>query len=45
MILDKFTGSFYLETVDRQTINYNDIFHPAPTKMKKYRKGNNKKKK
>lgn len=44
MILDKFTGSFYLEAVDRQTIKYNDIFHPASTKMKKFRKGNNKKK-
>ena len=45
MILDKFTGySYSLEAVDRNTIKYNDIFHPAPTKMKKFRKGNNKKK-
>ena len=34
-----------LEAVDRYTIKYNDIFHPSPTKMKKFRKGNNKKKK
>lgn len=33
-----------LEAVDRSSIKYNDIFHPAPTKMKKFRKGNNKKK-
>lgn len=45
MILEKLT--FYLrelEAVGRSTIKYNDIFHPAPTKMKKFRKGNNKKK-
>lgn len=36
---------YALEALDKDTIKYNDIFHPAPTKMKKYRKGNNKKKK
>lgn len=44
MILDKFTSYFYLEAMDRHIIKYNDIFYPASTKMKKFRKGNNKKK-
>ena len=45
MILEKLTSYLRaLEAVDRNTIKYNDIFHPAPIKMKKFRKGNNKKK-
>ncbi len=46
MILEKLKSYLYdLEAMNRNTINHNDIFHPAPTKMKKFRKGNKKKKK
>lgn len=44
--MEKLISCFYdIENTIRHTIDYNDVFHPAPTKMKKFRKGNNKKKK
>ena len=34
---------YTLDAIDKLTINNNDIFHLASTKMKKFRKRNNKK--